>query len=267
MRGAEQVVGALSIVQTEDAVAVRRPAVAGLVGLARQQRGERQLLAADRFHLVADDRLDLAQHAEAERQPGVDAWGRAPDVARAEEQPVARHLGVRGVLPQGPHEQARHPEDPSGASVPVQAIHGRKATARPGRSAKELPRSGPGPVCGPSRRAPGSMARHRFAFSTAYRIAGLPFGVTPRTAWAEVDKGVLRIRFGLWRLHTEVSNVAGVDASGGYAFLKTAGPAHLSLSDAASRSRRTPNAGCACASPTHPGSTSPWATCAARQPP
>jgi len=75
------------------------------------------------------------------------------------------------------------------------------------------------------------MARHPFAFTTAYRIAGLPFGVTPRTTWVEVDQGLLRIRFGLWRLHTEVSNVAGVEASGGYAFLKTAGPAHLSLAD------------------------------------
>jgi len=75
------------------------------------------------------------------------------------------------------------------------------------------------------------MSRHPFAFSTAYRITGLPFGVTPRTAWADVAQGVLRIRFGAWRLHTEVANVIGVEESGDYAFLKTAGPAHLSLAD------------------------------------
>jgi hypothetical protein len=75
------------------------------------------------------------------------------------------------------------------------------------------------------------MARHLFAFTTPYRLAALPFGVTPRSAWAEVASGVLRVSFGRWRLHTEVSNVAGVEESGDYAFLKTAGPAHLSLSD------------------------------------
>ena len=75
------------------------------------------------------------------------------------------------------------------------------------------------------------MARHLFAFTTPYRLAALPFGVTPRSAWAEVASGVLRVGFGRWRLHTEVSNVAGVEESGDYAFLKTAGPAHLSLAD------------------------------------
>ena len=75
------------------------------------------------------------------------------------------------------------------------------------------------------------MSRHPFAFSTAYRLAALPFGVTPGTAWVEVDDGTLRIRFGPWRLHTDVDNVVDVEESGGYAFLKTAGPAHLSLAD------------------------------------
>jgi hypothetical protein len=87
------------------------------------------------------------------------------------------------------------------------------------------------------------MARHRFTFTTAYRIAGLPFGVTPRTTWAEVDQGVLRIRFGPWRLRTEVANVAGVEASGEYAFLKTAGPAHLSLADRGITFATNPDAG------------------------
>lgn len=75
------------------------------------------------------------------------------------------------------------------------------------------------------------MARHRFAFTPAYRIAGLPFGVTPATTWAEVDGDVLRVRFGAWRLHTAVDNISGVEESGDYAFVKTAGPAHLSLAD------------------------------------
>ena len=117
--GPEQVVAALAVLEPEDAVAVLRPAAGRLVGLAGQQRRELQLLRAHRVHLLADDALDVAQHPQAERQPGVDAGGDAADVAGADEQPVARHLGVRRVLPQRAHEQARHPQDhlgvPAGA--------------------------------------------------------------------------------------------------------------------------------------------------------
>ena len=119
VRGTEQVVAALAVLEPEHAVAVLAPAAGRLVGLARQQRRELELLGADRVHLLADHRLDVAQHPQAQRQPGVDAGGGPPDVARPDEQPVARHLGVRRVLPQRAHEQARHPQD-----------HGRKANGR-----------------------------------------------------------------------------------------------------------------------------------------
>ncbi len=117
VRGPEQVVAALAVLEAEDAVAVRRPAVAGLVGLAGQQRRERQLLGADRVHLLADDPLDVAQHPQAQRQPGVDARRGAADVARADQQPVARHLRVDGVLAERADEQLGEAHD-----------HGPKAT-------------------------------------------------------------------------------------------------------------------------------------------
>ncbi len=115
----EEVVVALAVLQPEDAVAVLRPAPGRLVRLPGQQRGEAELLRADAVHLLADDALDLAQHLEPQRQPGVDAGRRPADVARAHQQPVARDLGVRGVLSEGPDEQGRHPHD-----------HARKATGR-----------------------------------------------------------------------------------------------------------------------------------------
>ena len=65
MGGAEQVVGALAVLEPEDAVAVLGPPAGRLVGLAGQQRGEQQLLRADRVHLVADDVLDPAQDPQA----------------------------------------------------------------------------------------------------------------------------------------------------------------------------------------------------------
>ena len=51
------------------------------------------------------------------------------------------------------------------------------------------------------------------------------------TAWVEVDDTELRVRFGLWSLRTPRANVADTQETGGFAFVKTAGPAHLSLTD------------------------------------
>jgi hypothetical protein len=70
-----------------------------------------------------------------------------------------------------------------------------------------------------------------FRFDPAYRLPALALGITPRTAYVEVADGRLVVRFGLWRLDTALTNVAGHEESGGFAFLKTAGPPHLSLAD------------------------------------
>ena len=40
------------------------------------------------------------------------------------------------------------------------------------------------------------MSVHRFSFDPSYRLAALPFGVTPRTAYVEVADARLRVRFG-----------------------------------------------------------------------
>ena len=109
--GPEQVVGTLAVLEPEDAVAVLGPATRRLVGLARQQGREQQLLRTDRVHLVADDVLDPAQHPQAERQPGVHPGRVAADVAGADEQPMAGHLGVRRVVAQRADEEAGHAQD------------------------------------------------------------------------------------------------------------------------------------------------------------
>ncbi len=75
------------------------------------------------------------------------------------------------------------------------------------------------------------MTRFPFRFDLPYRIAAAPFGVTPRTTWAEVDDDSLEVRFGPWTVRTELDNIAGVEESGPFGFLKTAGPAHLSFAD------------------------------------
>lgn len=73
--------------------------------------------------------------------------------------------------------------------------------------------------------------RFAFAFTWPYRLAGLPFGVTPHTASVQVTANDLLVRFGPWRLRTTRANVAAAEETGGFGFLKTAGPAHLSLTD------------------------------------
>ena len=75
------------------------------------------------------------------------------------------------------------------------------------------------------------MATFAFRFEPLYRALALPFGVTPATASVHVDQGGLRVRFGLWRVETDLANVAGTERSGPYQVAKTIGPAHLSLVD------------------------------------
>jgi hypothetical protein len=75
------------------------------------------------------------------------------------------------------------------------------------------------------------MTRYAFDFSAAYRGPALLFGITPRTAWVELDERTLHVRYGPWSLTTPVTNIADVVRTGGFAFVKTAGPPHLSFSD------------------------------------
>jgi hypothetical protein len=70
-----------------------------------------------------------------------------------------------------------------------------------------------------------------FDFEGRYRLPALAFGVTPATARAVVTDDELLVRFGPWRLRTPLTNVADTRVTSGYAFHRTAGPAHLSLAD------------------------------------
>ena len=109
--GAEEVVGALAVLEAEEQVAVLLPAAAGLVGLLGQQGRQQDLLAADGVHLLADDAGDVLQDLLAQRQPRPDAGGGAADVPGADEQLVAGGLGVGRVVAQRLDHQAGHALD------------------------------------------------------------------------------------------------------------------------------------------------------------
>ncbi len=70
-----------------------------------------------------------------------------------------------------------------------------------------------------------------FGFEDRYRTPARLFGVTPDTTGIEVDERELRAHFGPWRVATPLGNISGVAITGPYAFLKTAGPAHLGVTD------------------------------------
>ena len=73
--------------------------------------------------------------------------------------------------------------------------------------------------------------RFPFRFADAYRRPARLFGITPENAWVDVSADALDARFGRWRVRTPLANVSAVAVTGPYAFLKTAGPARLAITD------------------------------------
>jgi hypothetical protein len=75
------------------------------------------------------------------------------------------------------------------------------------------------------------MARFSFRFDPKYARLNRRFGVSPDRAWVEVTEDELGARFGSWHLRTPLDNVASVELTGPYRFIKTAGPARLGVTD------------------------------------
>ena len=73
--------------------------------------------------------------------------------------------------------------------------------------------------------------RFPFRFDPTYRRLARLFGVTPERARVDLHEEELHARYGPWRLRTPMSNIARVEVTGPYAFLKTAGPARLGITD------------------------------------
>ena len=73
--------------------------------------------------------------------------------------------------------------------------------------------------------------RFAFRFDPTYRGLARLFGVTPDRAWVDLGEEELEARYGPWCVRTSVSNIAGVEVTGPYSLLKTAGPARLAITD------------------------------------
>ena len=103
VRDRQHVVAAGAILQLEE---LGDPvAAAALPELGRGQHRRVHLLRADRVHLLADDLLDLAVHAPAERQERPEAGADLAHVAAAHEQLVRHRLCVGGIVAQRRQEE------------------------------------------------------------------------------------------------------------------------------------------------------------------
>jgi hypothetical protein len=72
-----------------------------------------------------------------------------------------------------------------------------------------------------------------FAFTTAYRVAAAPFGVTSDNALVALDLVSRRFiaRYGPWVVQSSIENIRGAKLTGPFGIAKTIGPAHLSFAD------------------------------------
>ena len=78
---------------------------------------------------------------------------------------------------------------------------------------------------------PDMATRFPFRFDPTYRRVARLFGVTPERACVALSEDELEARYGPWRLRTPTSNIAAAEVTGPYAFLKTAGPPRLGITD------------------------------------
>lgn len=76
-----------------------------------------------------------------------------------------------------------------------------------------------------------ALERIPFDFDPRYRLAGRLFGVTPSSAYVELDDERLVAQFGPWRVETARSNIRGAGVTGPYSVIRTIGAAHLSAAD------------------------------------
>ena len=101
----------------------------------------------------------------------------------------------------------------------------------PSRHGRSHPRNSERPESPSSIAVVSDVERFAFCFARTYRLPARAFGISPTTAFVDVSDGELDAHFGPWRVSTPLANITDVAVTGPYAFLKTAGPARLAITD------------------------------------
>ena len=105
VRRADDEFALVPILEAQQLGAVLLPATRFLPQLGRLHGRHQQFQCASLVHFFTNDVFNLAQYAQAERHPGVDAGSGALDVAGAQHHFLADDLGVcRGFLQSGEKE-------------------------------------------------------------------------------------------------------------------------------------------------------------------
>jgi len=75
-----------------------------------------------------------------------------------------------------------------------------------------------------------AIRRFPFEFESRYRRILWLLSVTPARSGVEIGDGSFRVRFGPWRVQTDVSNIRCAEETGPYQALRAIGP-HISMAD------------------------------------
>lgn len=134
-----------------------------------------------------------------------------------------RAAADRATLNQLPETDATGPVPEANQPGHHPPVESDKPTTVPDAYRVDAPTPARGPAVAPG--------RHRFAFEPLLVPFSLAVGVTPVTAWVELTDDDLEVRFGPWLLRTPLDNVVDAEVTGPYAFVKVAGPPHLSFKD------------------------------------
>ena len=76
-----------------------------------------------------------------------------------------------------------------------------------------------------------SILRFPFRFTPSYAVAARLFGITPERSGVVVGAGCCGPASGRGTCRRRWPNITGVEVQGPYAYVKTAGPPHLTFSD------------------------------------
>ena len=135
MRRPEAEVAIVAVLHAQELLAVVLPAAALLPQLRGTDRGQQHLLRAGALHLLANDALDLTEHAHAERQEVVDPTRDLTDHSGAQHQLVAHDLGLGGHLTQRRNQKSSlahgSPSDNRRDAAAASALIARVATIAP----------------------------------------------------------------------------------------------------------------------------------------